>query len=90
MAQDRSRRLGQTDIGAVARGEQGVLAVRAPTDQTGTGIADKPSVLILESVSDAGVVVTNYLWVDDTGDLRIATAFPTNQNGDGAVVGGQS
>ena len=37
--------------------------------------------------SDAGVVTTYYLWVDSTGDLRIHKAIPTNQDGDGSVVG---
>jgi len=34
--------------------------------------------------------VPYYLWVDSTGDLRIHTAAPTDEDMDGAVVGGQS
>ena len=90
MAQDRVRRAGTSRIGAPGRVAQGVLHVFGPTNVTGTGLANKPGILALDAVSDAGVVTTYYLWVDDTGDLRIGSTFPTNQDGDGAVVGSQS
>ena len=52
---------------------------------------EKPSILALDAVADStGVRTTYYLWVDSTGDLRIHTSIPTNQDGDGSVVGGQS
>lgn len=90
MAQDRTRRAGTTRIGSPGRNIQGVHHVCAPTNGAGTGTANKPGILALDAVSDAGVVTTFYLWVDDTGDLRISSTFPTNQDGDGAIVGTQS
>lgn len=32
----------------------------------------------------------HYLWVDNTGDLRIHTAIPSNPDADGTIVGTQS
>jgi hypothetical protein len=32
----------------------------------------------------------HYLWVDNTGDLRIHTAIPSNPDSDGTIVGTQS
>jgi len=32
----------------------------------------------------------HYLWVDNTGDLRIHTAIPVDTNADGVVVGTQA
>lgn len=66
------------------------IAPYASPGSSEAGIADKPGVLMLDAVSDAGVVTTHYLWVDSTGDLRIHNAYPANQDGDGSVVGGQS
>ena len=52
---------------------------------------EKPSILALDAVADTtGVRTTYYLWVDSTGDLRIHTSIPTNQDGDGTVVGAMS
>lgn len=56
-----------------------------------TPTPDKPSLLVLYAVADTtGVKTPYYLWVDSTGDLRIHTAVPTNQDSDGTVVGAQS
>jgi len=59
--------------------------------------ANKPSVLMMDSVDDSGVVKTWGIWVDSTGDVRIIevgnTALSsaiTNQDGDGTIVGTQS
>lgn len=50
-----------------------------------------------DSDNDPGVIVlydhtgtANYLWVDNTGDLRIHTSAPTNEASDGTVVGAQT
>jgi hypothetical protein len=52
---------------------------------------DKPSIIALDAPADStGVIVTYYLWVDTDGKLRIGTAIPTNQNGEGTIVGSQS
>lgn len=89
MAQDVTRRSGTTKVGGAGRGEQGILHVTAQSSK-GTGTANKPSLVALDAVADNGTITTYWLWVDSTGDLRIANAIPTNQDGDGAVVGGQS
>ena len=52
--------------------------------------ANKPGLLRLDAVSDAGVVTPYYLWIDSTGDLRVGRAIPTDQDGEGTVVGTQS
>jgi hypothetical protein len=52
---------------------------------------EKPSILCLYAVADTtGVKTPYYLWVDSTGDLRIHTAVPTNQDSDGTIVGAMS
>jgi hypothetical protein len=52
---------------------------------------EKPSILCLYAVADTtGVKTPYYLWVDSTGDLRIHTALPTNQDSDGTVIGAMS
>jgi hypothetical protein len=52
---------------------------------------ESPSILCLHATADStGVKTPYYLWVDSTGDLRIHTAIPTNQDSDGSIVGGQS
>ena len=53
-------------------------------------VADMPSCLILNSVDDNGVLTPRYIWVDDTGVLRVGTSAPTDQNSDGTIVGSQS
>lgn len=64
--------------------EQGILLLKSKK------VANKPSVLGLYAVSDTPERTAYYLWVDSTGDLRIGTAIPTNQDSDGVVVGTQS
>jgi len=64
--------------------EQGIVMVET------NNIANKPSILGLYAVSDTPERLAYYLWVDSTGDLRIHTAIPTNQDSDGTVVGTQS
>ena len=91
MAQRTVTQEGETTFGTDTPGQQGALHVKSG------GVANKPSVLLLDAVSDAGVITTYGLWVDDTGDLRIvavgtstlAAAIP-NQDGSGGVVGSQS
>jgi len=52
---------------------------------------EKPSIICLYAVNPTtGVKTPYYLWVDNTGDLRIHTALPTNDDSDGTVVGAQS
>jgi hypothetical protein len=52
---------------------------------------DKPSIIALDAPADStGVITTYYLWVDTDGKLRVGTAIPANQNGEGTVVGTQS
>ena len=51
--------------------------------------AEKPSIIALDA-SAAGVRTTYYLWIDSTGDLRIHTALPTDEDSDGTVVGDQA
>ncbi len=47
---------------------------------------DKPGVLSLVAVADNGTRTPYYLWVDSTGQLRIHTSIPTNQDSDGSTV----
>lgn len=83
---------------AQAEKSRNYTSVASPNEQTHGKLhvespdkADAPSCLILNSVSDAGVVTPRFLWVDSTGDLRIkADTPPTNQDADGTVVGTQS
>jgi len=67
--------------GVATQGGVGCLAKAA---------ADKPGLLRMDAVSDAGAITTYYLWVDSTGDLRINSGIPTDQDSDGTVVGTQS
>jgi hypothetical protein len=50
------------------------------------GGSEKPAIITL--YDHAGV--PHYLWVDNTGDLRIHTSKPSNEDSDGTVVGAQS
>jgi len=52
--------------------------------------ANKPGLLRLDAVNDAGTITSYYLWVDSNGKLRIYNAIPTDQDSDGTVVGTQS
>jgi len=63
-----------------------VFAPYNPSLKDGTGLQDRPSGVVLESVTDAGVVTTRWLWFDSAGLLRMATAEPTNQDGSGSIV----
>lgn len=82
MARAAARVAGKTNLGS--RRVQGTVHVET------VGTADKPSLLALDAVDDDGVVTTNYLWVDQNGDLRIGTAVPTDEDSDGTIVGTQS
>ena len=52
------------------------------------GGAEKPGAIAFYSGEATGVIY--YLWADSTGDLRIHTGYPTDENMDGTVVGAQS
>jgi len=56
----------------------------------GVPLSDKPGLLSLDAVSAAGVIKQYYLWVDFNGKLRVGTGIPTNQDGDGTIVGTQT
>jgi hypothetical protein len=77
-------------------GQKNYTAVASPNEKVHgkfhvetPGLADNPACVILDSVSDAGVVTPYYIWVDSAGNLRIHTAAPTDQDSDGTVVGQQ-
>jgi len=66
------------------------LRVSSPLNislRDGTGLANKPSGIVLDAVDSAGAVVTYWLWIDSTGQLRTATAEPTDEDGSGSRVG---
>ena len=75
-------------VGVTVIGEgdsQTILVVNTVAEE------EKPSIISLYATADTtGTKTPYYLWVDSTGDLRIHTSVPTNQNGDGTVVGAQS
>lgn len=48
--------------------------------------ADKPGIVDLQAVSDAGAVADYYVWVDSNGQLRKHTSIPTNQDADGVKI----
>lgn len=73
-----------TTIGSDTSPGQTILYIQTPA------LGEMPAILAMDAVTAAGVRTTYYLWVDSTGDLRIGTALPTNEDGDGSVVGGQS
>lgn len=65
--------------------EQGIVVINTKP------VPEKPSILCLYATADTtGVKTPYYLWVDSTGDLRIHSAIPTNQDSDGNVVGAMS
>ena len=75
---------GTTDTTTLGKGDkQHVLYVQSEE------VAEKPSIIALDA-SVAGVRTTYYLWVDSTGDLRIHTSIPTDEDSDGTVVGDQT
>lgn len=87
MAQDRTRRAGTSRFGTPGRNVQGIVHVCGPSNAAGAGVADKPGILALDSVADSGVITTRYLWIDSNGAVRTHTAIPTNQDGDGILIG---
>lgn len=62
-------------------GRPGTIRIRS------NGVADNPGVIQLDAVNASGTVTTYRLWVDDTGQLRRASSYPTNQDSDGVIVG---
>jgi len=57
------------------------LRIKAPQiDTAGTGLSDKPGGLVLEAVTNAGVVTTYWLWIDANGMLHSSTSEPTDQD----------
>lgn len=48
---------------------------------------DSPGLLFLESVDSSKTPGGVYLWADSTGALRFSTLLPTNEDGDGQVIG---
>ena len=66
--------------GGIGKAWLRVFAPYDPALKTGAGLADKPGGLILEAVSDAGVVTTYWLWIDANGVLHSKTSEPTNQD----------
>lgn len=70
----------------------GNLAIGDASDTAANSISlfdggtDKPGQLIMYDHTGTPY----YLWVDNTGDLRIHTSAPSDEDMDGAVVGGQS
>lgn len=81
MARGSEKREGQTNLGSLKA--QGVAHVQS------RGNANEPSILALDA-TDGTTVTTYYLWVDQNGDLRIGSTFPTDEDADGTVVGTQT
>ena len=52
----------------------------------GTVAGTQPGILRLVNQSGVGY----WIWVDNTGDLRIGTALPTDPDASGTIVGTQS
>lgn len=67
------------DVGDAADTVQNVLHIF-------DGGTQKPGIITL--YDHAGV--PHYIWVDNTGDLRIHTALPADEDADGTIVGTQS
>jgi len=84
MARDQERRNGKTSFGSRRSAIQGSVAIESG------GVANQPSVLMLDAVDALGVVTTNYLWVNRNGKLRISTVFPVLELSDGVAVGDQT
>lgn len=88
-----SNSLALTETTRVTTVGTGNSAVRASMlgvvyyDQSGAGGTNAPCGYIRLDSGDAG---TNYLWVDDTGDLRISTSLPNVGSTSGTVVGTQT
>ena len=57
------------------------IRVKAPQiDTAGTGLSDKPSGIVLEAVSNAGVVTSYWIWIDSNGMMHSSTSEPTDQD----------
>lgn len=67
-------------LGDRANTQQAVLVVPA------AAAANKPGIVVLQAVSDAGAVTDYYLWVDSNGKLRYHTSLPTDQDANGYIV----
>jgi len=85
---------GETRFGTDRDGIRGALYVQSGAK---TGAAGNPSCILLDSVDTNGAIKTWALWVDSTGDLRVVevaagtiVAAIADEDGSGAVVGGQS
>jgi len=68
-------------IGSRKNDKQAILAIPAQA------AANKPGILCLQEVDDSGVVGEVYIWPDSASALRYGTAIPTNQDGEGTVIG---
>jgi len=79
---------GKLDAGVTVIGKgdnQSILVVNTAT------VEQKPSIICLYSSTDTtGAKTPYYLWVDSTGDLRLHTSIPTDEDSDGNVVGAMS
>jgi len=71
---------GDTIIGDLTNAGKGYLHIKGDDDSD-----DDPGCLVLYAHNG----VPYYLWVDNTGDLRIHTAAPTDEDADGDIVGTQ-
>jgi hypothetical protein len=47
---------------------------------------DTPGGLIFETVTSGGTLLTLYVWCDGSGNIRVHTAEPTNQDSDGQAL----
>jgi len=73
-------------VTVIGKGDEQAIAVINTV-----AVEQKPSILCLYSSTDTtGAKTPYYIWVDSTGDLRIHTALPTNEDSDGTIVGTQS
>lgn len=88
MARAADKQEGYSDFGKGASASW--LRVSSPLNislRDGTGLANKPSGIVIDAVDSAGAVTTYWLWIDSTGQLRTATAEPTDEDGSGSRVG---
>src|SRR3990167_8907697 len=86
MARDTSR-LGYSKFGGGADDSWvHVEAPYAPALRDGTGIADKPSGIVLDVVTDGGAVTSYWIWIDSNGLLHSATSEPTNQDATTSIM----
>ncbi len=85
---------GSSNIWLGSKGNSRQSIVYIPASITaGSGTADKPGLLFLESITAAGGVSNLagvFLWADNTGVLRYSTSVPTNEDGSGTALGASS